>query len=234
MAVAAILDNRLVFEAHRTAFLGVAQEARFVDRVLDQEPGARRAVRVVAIRADDLANLDRVGRCLEAVGTLLFVAREANGSHLELVKHVVLGLVHLVAIVTRDVVVRVHAAGPVHALGAAVAGQALICTDRLIGLRVRTLLEDDIWRIVFLGQVVLAFAVAGSASRCTRIAANAVLGLIERQDRCRLIFVVAFGTDLIFPEVFLRNRGGIPAVSRGGCRHRWRHHTQATDGREDR
>ena len=141
---------------------------------------------------------------------------------------------NFVAIVASHIVVRVHTAGPVHALGAAVAGQALVGAESLIRSRERALLEDDIRGAVLLGQVALALAVARLTGRSAGVAAYAMLGLIHRQNRRGFAFIVTLRTELVFLEVLFRHRGGIPAVSRGGCRHRWRHHAQATDGREDR
>ena len=68
MAAVAVLAYRGVLPQVRTAFLGMARVALVVDRGLPQHLVGRRAVRVVAIRAGDLALADRMMRGLPGLG----------------------------------------------------------------------------------------------------------------------------------------------------------------------
>src|SRR5690242_4168376 len=77
MAVQAVLANRLMFPQYRATLLGVTVVAGLVDREFFQQLRTWRAVRVVAVGADDLALANRVMRELEAVGTLFRVTGEA-------------------------------------------------------------------------------------------------------------------------------------------------------------
>ena len=70
----AVLLHRLVGAHERPALLHVARVAGVVDAVAHQRFLARRAVRVVAVRADDLAFERRVARLAADLGALLLVA----------------------------------------------------------------------------------------------------------------------------------------------------------------
>src|ERR1035437_668590 len=114
-----------MFEQERAALLGVTGEAGLVQRVLLEQSRACRAVRIVAVRAYDLADLDRVGRKLEGFSALLLVASEANLNLRLLRQHRVRRRMHLVAVIARDPIVLVLAAVPLGSCTTLVAGQAL-------------------------------------------------------------------------------------------------------------
>src|SRR5450759_2417240 len=78
MAVPAVLGDGLMFEQEGAALLRVAGVAGLVHRVLLDQLRSRRAVWIVTVRTYDLADLDRVGRKLEAFGALLLVAGKAD------------------------------------------------------------------------------------------------------------------------------------------------------------
>lgn len=61
MAVRAILGRRLVFPQEGAAFFGMAGVASLGHRVLLEQFGTGRTVRIVAVGTDDLTGIDRVG-----------------------------------------------------------------------------------------------------------------------------------------------------------------------------
>ncbi len=61
MAIGAIFRHRLMFPEEGAAFLCMAHEAGFGDRILLEQFWAGRTVWIVAIRTYDLAHIDRVG-----------------------------------------------------------------------------------------------------------------------------------------------------------------------------
>jgi len=78
VTVHAIVHRRRMLPKERAPLLGVAGPAGFVGRVLDEQLGAIRAMRIVAVGADHLAHGDRVGRNALDFGALRLVAGEAD------------------------------------------------------------------------------------------------------------------------------------------------------------
>src|SRR3990172_11567540 len=74
VAERAVLTNRGVLPQERPPFLGVAGVAGLVDRALDEQPGAGRAVGIVAVAARDLPLADRMRRRPENLRPFLLVA----------------------------------------------------------------------------------------------------------------------------------------------------------------
>ena len=188
VAIRAVFGHGLMLEQERPALLCMAGEAGLSHRGLLEQLGAGRTVRIVAIRTDDLARIDRVGRYLVAVRALFLVAGKAHFGLRLLAQHLVGWCMHLVAVVAGHLVVLVLAAVPVGAIGAFVAGQALAGADLVVRHFKGALLEDDVRRGAALDvgvalQVLFAFAVAGLAVRRAGIAPDAVLGLVDGKNR---------------------------------------------------
>src|SRR5262245_16755301 len=194
----AVLLHRRVVAHERPALLHVAGVTGVADRVAHHHRWPDRAVRVVAVGAGDLALTDRVARGPVDVGALILVAGEAHGHLGDLVADRVLCGVDLVACRARGVLGCVHAALPVDAPPALVAGEAHLV------LRVRGSLPSEPLRDRVLGgtlQVLGRIAVAGLAvttgpERCACVCPYGVPGTREtlpgllvalHHDRERLI-----------------------------------------------
>ena len=78
MTVGAILVNRLVFPQKRTALLGVTGEAGFGDGGLLDQLRSARSVRIVAVGAGHLADVEGVRRNLLGLRALLLMAGVAD------------------------------------------------------------------------------------------------------------------------------------------------------------
>ena len=78
VAMRASLGHRLMLKEHRTAFFSMTGLTGFVDGVLFQEFLTRGSMRVVTVRTDHFALIDRVMRNLPGIRSLLFVTGVAN------------------------------------------------------------------------------------------------------------------------------------------------------------
>lgn len=104
------------------AFLQMTLVAGVVDVVAHQGFFARAAVRIVAVRTNDLALLNRVSRRAIDLGALFLVAGKAHLALDQLIAHCILGGVYLVAGCAGNVVGGVGTHGPMYAFAALVAG----------------------------------------------------------------------------------------------------------------
>src|SRR6185295_606055 len=193
MADHAVFLDRLMGAHERPALLHVAGVAGLVDAVADQLLLAGAAVGVVAVGAGDLALERRVTRLAADLGALLLVAGEAHFGLVALVARAVVAGVDLVAAGAGDVARGMHAARPVDALAALVAGEAGLAAR--LGRRRRGLREHDVRlrppalrRLVDVG---FALAVAAGAGRRAVVGARAVLALADGEHREAVVLVVA-------------------------------------------
>jgi hypothetical protein len=90
MAVSAAVHNRFVFPQERAALLCVACGTRLVLRLLYEERGAIRAMRVVTARASDFSFEDRMPREAMNLSLLCFMASSTHGSLGQRVQHFLL------------------------------------------------------------------------------------------------------------------------------------------------
>ena len=97
MAAHAIFCGRLMFKQERTALLGVATPASFINGILAQQLGSCRTMQVMATGTSHLACIERVRRYFVGFGTLLFMAGEAHCFLGLLVGHLVVRCMDLVA-----------------------------------------------------------------------------------------------------------------------------------------
>src|SRR3989338_8101108 len=111
----AVLTNRGVLPQERPALLGVAGVAGFVDRALDEQPGAGRSVGIVAVAAGDLPLADRMRRRPEDLRPLLPVAGQTRVGLCRLGQHGISPGMHGVAGGAGQTMELVRAAPPVHA-----------------------------------------------------------------------------------------------------------------------
>ena len=98
VAVGAVLNDGGMLPQEWAALLGVAGVAGFSDGVLDHQPRSRGSVRVVAVRAGDLAFEDRMPGEAMKLGALVLVATEADFRLSKLVQHLLFGIMHFMAI----------------------------------------------------------------------------------------------------------------------------------------
>ena len=125
VAIGTIFCHRLMLKKERPALFRMAAVAGFDNGVFLHHGRARRAVGIVAIGADHLADLCRVGGHFFRLRPLLLVAGKANLGLGLFHHHLVCGRMRLVAIIAGKLVVLVLAAIPVIAGFAGMAGQAL-------------------------------------------------------------------------------------------------------------
>ena len=129
---AAILTNRLMLPQEGATFLGMAFVAGFIDGVVNQAGFTRRTVRLVTIATGHQANvrsgrggsLDRVARLAHELGALFCVAGIANHRLGFERQHRVVFDVQIMTVDTGDFLDVMHAAHPVEAGTAVMAGQA--------------------------------------------------------------------------------------------------------------
>lgn len=187
-------------------------EAGFVERGFLEQLGTHRAVSVMTIGTSQLARADRMSRNLVRVGALLLVAGVADFWLCLLDHHLVARRMRDVTIVARDTIYLVLAGVPVGVFRAVfVAGETLRRACLILGQRIGAFLENDLGSGPSLGlgialDVLVAFAVTTLARGRATIAAQAVLGLVERQDGCRLGLVMAAGAYGILLQALLSNR----------------------------
>lgn len=162
-------------------------------------------MRVVAIRANYFACFNRMIGDFVAIRPLLLVAAEANFRLCLLRQYWVSRFMNLVTVIASNTVVLVLSTIPMGALAAFVAADALPGALFVIRDGESALLEDNIWSgTAFDGWVTLQVLFAGTVARLARgrafIASDTMLGLVERQHRSSLAFVVALGAECIFSE----------------------------------
>lgn len=212
VTIHAAIDYRLMLPEERTALVGVAGVASFVEGILLEQARANGAMRIVTIRAHYLAGIDRMCGNLVAVGTLFLVTGKADLRLRLLRENVVLRRVNLVAVVAGYLVVLMGTAVPVGTSCSLVAIQALSGTILVIIGRIHALLEDVIrCRTSLAGgialQVSLAIAVTGLAGWRSGVPSHAMLGLINRQDRRSLTFVMTTRANRVALKRILRRIG---------------------------
>ena len=212
VAICAILGRRLVLPQERTAFLCMAGIAGLGHRRLLEHLGAGGTVRIVTVRTDDLARIDRMGRYLVGIGALILVTGKADLGLRLSVAHLVDRCMYLVAVVARDLVVLVLATVPVGAVGAFMAAQALAGANLVVRHRIGAFLENDIRRSAPLDigitlQMLFAFTVAGLAIRCAGITPDPMFGLVNGQDWRCLAFIVTARADRISFQGLLSRLG---------------------------
>ena len=196
MAVGAVFSNGLVCEQERTALLCMAEEAGLSHGILLQQLRTGRAMRIVAIRTDNLAGFDRMGGYLVSISAPFLVTGIANlGLRLSLA-HLVGRRMNRMATVAGQLIVLVLASFPVGACSSFVASQTLFRTYLFVCCRINTFFEYNIGsRTAFASgitlEVVLAFAVASLAVGCACIASDTVFGLVDGQDWLGLGFIMA-------------------------------------------
>src|SRR5665213_358895 len=100
VAVGAVVSHRSVLTQERTALLCVARIAGLVHRLFHQQLRSRRSVWVVTVRTAHLALENRMPRETMHLRALVLVATEANLRLRQLVHHLLVGIVRLVAIGT--------------------------------------------------------------------------------------------------------------------------------------
>lgn len=113
MAIGAVFRYGLMLPKEGAAFLSMAGEAGFRDRILFEQFWTGRTMWIVAIRTDDLASIDRVSRDLVALCSLFLVTGKADFGLSLLVAHLVMRCVDFVARNTCQVTYLVDAALPV-------------------------------------------------------------------------------------------------------------------------
>ena len=123
VAGGAVLSNRLMLPQEGAASFGMAVIARLVGGELLLRLGAWAAMRIVAIRAGNLAFTHRMMRWHEAFRPLFGVAGKAFFRLCRLCKNGVFGHVERMAVSTRDVVVLMLTALPVHSQPILMTGQ---------------------------------------------------------------------------------------------------------------
>jgi hypothetical protein len=190
----AVLLHRRVVAHERPALLHVAGVAGVGDRVAHHHRRPDRAVRVVAVGAGDQAFADRVAVGPVDLGALLLVAFEAHLRLVELVANPVVRGVDLVAARAGGVAARVHAALPVDALAALVAGEARLVLGfrrRHPGALEHAVRTRPFLRVGGLVDVRLALAVAARTGGGAGVRDGAVLCLADGEDRVFLALVVA-------------------------------------------
>ncbi len=164
---------------------------------------------IVAIGADNLTLTDGVVRNLLAIRALFLVAGKTDLRLRPFAQDLIDRLVNFMAIVACKTIILVLAAFPQVAHATLVAGQALTGTLLLVSDGISAFLEDDIrCRTAFAAciplQVIFTGTMASLACRSAGITPDTVLGLVDRQNRCRLAFIVTLGAKRIFFEPFLR------------------------------
>lgn len=193
VAVAAVFVDWFMAVDKRTAFFHVAGVAGLDHAVALHEFGAGGAMHVVAVRARHLAFDQRVVRGLVDLGSLFFVASEANLGLGALVAYLVAAVVNGMAGSAGYVARIVGATAPVRALGIlVVAGQA--CSVALGHWCGRRLAEGAIG-LDFAGSLFVTFAgaMAGNAGGGATIGRGAVLGFADGQHHFIVpVAVVAF------------------------------------------
>jgi len=112
VTVGAVIDYRGVLPKEGAALLRMARIAGLVDRVLDQQRGPGRAMRIVAVGARHLAGEDRVGRNAVSLRTLGLVACEADLGLGDLVEYPLGGGMDVMAIAAGHAAGLMLAAGP--------------------------------------------------------------------------------------------------------------------------
>jgi len=130
VAVQAILAHRRVLEQERPALFGMTLVASVIDRIGAQHRLGEAAMRIMAIRAGDLAFSDRHVCRPQNLSTLILMALEAGVGlewcfQREACRHV---RHNRVTIATGDAALFMHAALPIGSLAALVAVQ----TDRVV------------------------------------------------------------------------------------------------------
>ena len=119
---------------------------------------------------------------------------------------------NFMAIVACNTIILVLATVPLVAHATLVAGKTLVGTLLLISHCISAFLEDNIrcstaFDIRITLQVLFTSAVTRLACGGVCIAPDTMLGLVDRQNRCRLAFIVTLGAECIFFEPFLRLGG---------------------------
>ena len=121
MAIGAILADGLMFPKQRAALISMARIAKIRNAHVAQHIRTRRAVRVVAIRADHLALANRVVRVLQGQRALFGMAAEANLRLRRLNQYRILGNMDRVAAYTGEVIDLMLASDPRRMIGILVA-----------------------------------------------------------------------------------------------------------------
>ena len=113
VAVSAILNNGCMLPQERAALFRVAGVAGLRDGVLHHQPRPGGTVRVVAVGAGDFPFEDGMSREAMKLGTLVLMATEAHFRLSELVQHLLVRVVHLMAVCASYALPLMRAARPV-------------------------------------------------------------------------------------------------------------------------
>jgi hypothetical protein len=200
VAVGAIVRDRLMLPEEWTALLRVARRASLVDRFLDEELGAVRAMCVVTAGTGYFPFQNRVPREAMNLSLLGLVAGRADVGLGQRVQHFLLDRMPFVAVRTRNAVRFVLAASPVRSrkdvcFMTVETGRISRCDRRQVfGLGSKHHLRRLAARIAL---VLGTFAVTPLATRSALIALHPMLGLVDGEDRLAPILIVANGAFLV-------------------------------------
>jgi len=202
MTIGTVFGYRLMLPEEGATLFCMAIPTRFIDGIALDQFIACRTMGVMAVRTRHFADFNRVSRNLMDISTLLPMASNADLSLGKFAENLVHGLVSFVTAIACQATVLMLAAVPVGSLGPLVTGQARLRPILFIGNRVDAFLEYDVGRgtafdIRVALQMFLAFAVTGLAGRGARIAFDAVLGLIDREDWRGLALIMATSTNRV-------------------------------------
>src|ERR1019366_319360 len=184
----------------RTALLCVAGVTRLVDRFLDEELRARRAVDVVTAGTGHFSFQDRMPRVAMNLGILGLVTLGADTCLGQRIQHSLLWRMQLVAIGTGNAVHFMLAARPVRPgtdarfVTIETGCIPLFCRRKLLGLGS----EHDIRRLAArIALVVDTGAVTRLTTRSASVGLHAMLGLVDGEYRRTPILIMADGALLV-------------------------------------
>ena len=186
-----------MFPKERATLIGVTAEAGFVDAVLHQQFWPCRSMRIVAVRAGNLAGRNRMSGQVMYLCALRLVTGKTDITLAFPGKRFVLGLMNFVAGGARHVVTGVRAALPVGALAglmAIEAGAALHFSRRFVHAAEHEIRGRSCRDIIRMPHVRAAGAMACLAPR---LPGNPVTRAMNRQDRFALVRAVTTRADRI-------------------------------------
>lgn len=186
--------SRLVLADERTAFFHVTSKARVGDAIALHQLGAGRAMRSVAIRADNLAFQNGMMRWLVGQYTLLLVAGEADFGLGALVTYLVVSRMKLVTRSAGYVSCGMRAAGPVNELAAFVTTGADLVVPLDISGRLFAERESGPWPLLLAVRLVdvrLAFTVTTDTAGQATVDTGTVASLPNTKNRVAFVLIVA-------------------------------------------
>lgn len=195
VAIRAILADRLVVMHEGAALLSMALVTGFDHRVALHQLRAGRAMRIMAIRAGNLAFQDGVMRGTVYLGALLLVAGEADFELGCLAEDFIFRDMHRVAVGAADIATLVGASRPVRSIRITLVtsdarSNLAFGTRAALGLEnhIRPWTVGDTFRFV---DVPVAISVAAGACRRAPVSHRAVFCLADVQDLGYIAFIMA-------------------------------------------